>query len=176
MPNLVDNRLIVRGGAAGLAAFLGNHVRTTPWSDGVPELDFGSIIPLHVHHSPEEAIAVWGTKWNARDTVVLAASPHEVEVSFTTAWAIPEPVYRRLGQLHPYLSFLIEAIDPDLWAVEGCVRGEWAEFREAADFASLFARFYDADEDHDVASSSRLADSDANAADILIRTIERKYR
>lgn len=176
MPNLVDNRVVVRGCAADLAGFLGNHVRTTPWSSGAPELDFGSIIPVHASHSTDEAIAAWGTKWNARDTVILTAERHEVEVNFTTAWTMPEPVYRRLGQLYPRLSFVIEAIDPDLWAVEGWVEGGRAEFREAADFASIFARFYDAREDHDITTGSHVAGSDANAAEMLIRTIERRYR
>jgi hypothetical protein len=174
MPNLVDNRMVVRGQAADLARFLRQHLRPTAWWDGTVELDFGSIIPVAAICSPNALIAAWGTKWNARETVVLMRSSREVEVTFVTPWSLPEPVYRRLGQRHPRLTFLIEAIDPDLWAIEGRVEGDRADFREAPDFQSMFDRFYVAFGDDCTSTNGRIAGSDADG--ILIRTIERKYR
>lgn len=63
-------------------------------------------------------------------------------MNFVTLWALPEPIYRRLGRLYPQFSFSVEAIDPDCWAIEGRLHGHDAEFRESDDFDAMFDRFY----------------------------------
>lgn len=174
MPNLVDNRLVVRGKASDLTRFLGNHLRATARADGGPEFDFDSVIPVPAPHCFEARLAAWDTKWNASETVVRWDGNGEVEVNFVTPWAMPEPIYRRLGRLYPELSFHIEAIDPDSWAMEGRVDGDDAEFRECEDFDAVFERFFaiiveDADPGEAPQSTG------ASGSGIEFRIIERKY-
>jgi hypothetical protein len=50
----------------------------------------------------------WGTKWNAAYPEVDDASIASgyVEVSFETAWAAPVPVFRKMFEMFPLISFI----------------------------------------------------------------------
>lgn len=179
MPNFVDTRLEARGPASEIERLLATCFRMTDPHEGTVEFDFASIIPIAGYPYDAESVrqaschlltAAWGTKWNARETVVRRLGPQELEISFVTPWSMPEPVFRMLGRHYPQLSFRIEAIDPDCWAIEGKVEGPHAEFRECKDFDAVFNRFYSV---IDPTETPERAGS-APATEIAFRIIERK--
>lgn len=65
-------------------------------------------------------IANWGVKWGPSSTVILSDKPELLEFKFETPWSFPEPVFRRLGSIYPWLCFDIVATNPDL-GVDTCV-------------------------------------------------------
>lgn len=62
------------------------------------------------------ANANWGTKWNAWD-VKIDVVPNSVErtttvyIEFVTAWAPPEPIFMRLEEQYPNVTFSFVAVD-----------------------------------------------------------------
>lgn len=52
----------------------------------------------------------WGTKWNADEPYWEGDN----FVSFNTAWNTPTPVYQRLSELFPDVTFMVEYADEDL--------------------------------------------------------------
>jgi hypothetical protein len=57
------------------------------------------------------AIRNWGTKWNASDFKVITEEPGRYVCWFETAWSPPEPVYVKLAEMFPRLSFEISGGD-----------------------------------------------------------------
>jgi hypothetical protein len=66
----------------------------------------------------------WGTKWDANDEYV---SPELNEIddltrslsyTFSTAWSIPEPVFRAMVQQHPELHFHLHSTEEQGWGAE----------------------------------------------------------
>jgi hypothetical protein len=53
------------------------------------------------------SIANWGTKWNACHAEIVANCPAQghVEISFETAWDAPNPIFQRMFEIFPRLSF-----------------------------------------------------------------------
>jgi hypothetical protein len=183
MPNLVDNRLEAYGPATEIERFLATCFRMTDPGQRTAQFDFASIIPLDAdpvagvsgrQHPGDFLAAVWGTKSNAVETRVERRSQEAVEVHFVTPWDFPEPVYRALGPLFPALSFRVEAIDPDLWAVDGRVDGSKADFGPAPNFEAVFDRFYSVCDDDDEARKP-LGSGDFSLPALRLRIIERRY-
>jgi hypothetical protein len=56
----------------------------------------------------------WGTKWNAYDFAIIREEPGRYECRFETAWSPPEPVYIKLAETFPRLSFEISGGDDQL--------------------------------------------------------------
>jgi hypothetical protein len=53
------------------------------------------------------SIANWGTKWNAcRADIVSGGQPDSgyVRIEFETAWDAPEPIFRKLAEMFPFLD------------------------------------------------------------------------
>jgi hypothetical protein len=50
----------------------------------------------------------WGTKWNA-DEVVISDN----EITFNTAWNTPEPIFIKLSEMFPMVTFEVEFADED---------------------------------------------------------------
>jgi hypothetical protein len=59
----------------------------------------------------------WGTKWNARE-VNLEQDDNEAIYTFSTAWSIPEPVFRAMAEQHPTLSFTLGSEEEQGWGAE----------------------------------------------------------
>lgn len=56
-------------------------------------------------------IANWGTKWGAYSFSVVSDAPGALDLKFDTAWAFPEPIFRKLMELYPSLTFAIDCFD-----------------------------------------------------------------
>jgi len=54
------------------------------------------------------SIANWGTKWNAcrAELAEDCASEGYIEIRFDTAWAVPMPVFEKMFEMFPKLSFV----------------------------------------------------------------------
>jgi len=63
----------------------------------------------------------WGTKWNARD-VDLTQDENEAVYTFSTAWSIPEPVFRAMAEQHPTLTFTMGCEEEQGWGAEYSAR------------------------------------------------------
>jgi hypothetical protein len=78
----------------------------------------------------EWAIANWGTKWNSYSfKFIREVGPRdwgrtEIEFLFDTAWGPPEPVFVKLAEDNPKLSFTIVSFE-EQWGFAG--RGEFEE-------------------------------------------------
>ncbi|MGH9342554.1 MAG: hypothetical protein ACRD19_02150 [Terriglobia bacterium] len=55
------------------------------------------------------SIANWHTKWNAYDFHLVQLSP--LEFTFNTAWDFPAPVFRKIAEQFPALSFRCSCYD-----------------------------------------------------------------
>lgn len=64
----------------------------------------------------------WGTKWDARDVSLDTEEENEVVYSFSTAWSIPEPVFRAMAEQHPTLSFTFGCEEEQGWGAEYSAR------------------------------------------------------
>lgn len=64
-------------------------------------------------------IREWGTKWDACEqnfTDQMGAGM--LDYSFSTAWSIPEPVFRAMVEQHPELSFKFSSREEQGWGAE----------------------------------------------------------
>ena len=59
----------------------------------------------------------WGTKWNACDVYWSGDN----FVSFTTAWAVPEPIYQKLSEMFPDVQFSVSFANEDLSGENGTI-------------------------------------------------------
>lgn len=112
------------------------------------------------------SIAHWGTKWNGYDGRIDQEEDGLLKISFCTAWSPPTPVYVKIAETHPDVSFTVKAIDEGwnfaciLTAEEGCITESEVECsRENPDFVSLHVEIYgrepysDEDEEDDGAEA-----------------------
>jgi hypothetical protein len=76
----------------------------------------------------------WGTKWEAYDqdsTEHLDGENPSLSYSFTTAWSPPEPVFRKLGEQYPTLTFDIRSEEEQGWGLEYQIKdGEFSVLKE----------------------------------------------
>jgi hypothetical protein len=60
----------------------------------------------------EWSIDNWGTKWGAYDYAEVAAQVDGRFVfRFQTAWSFPEPIFRKLAEIYPTLTFAVISFD-----------------------------------------------------------------
>ena len=55
------------------------------------------------------ALKNWGTKWNAYNFAHISEDPYEF--IFDTAWTFPEPIFVKLAELYPELTFSCACFD-----------------------------------------------------------------
>ena len=67
------------------------------------------------------AIANWGTKWGAYSTSQLEQIDGGIRFSFDTAWSPPEPIFEKLAEEFPQLTFDIAYFDEG-WNFAGHIR------------------------------------------------------
>lgn len=55
----------------------------------------------------EWCIENWGTKWDAKNSVLMGDSEEEAMITFDTAWSPPLPVIKRLSEIFPEHHFVL---------------------------------------------------------------------
>lgn len=124
MTNRVINVLTVQGDQSLMNACFASICSTTEGGD-ICHIDFEKIIPLPPHifcgdlseanekrYGPNNCwrnwkVFNWGTKWNACDTL-----REDNVITFSTAWSMPDPIYRCLSAMYPGLEFGVRFGDP----------------------------------------------------------------
>jgi len=113
MPNWCDNELFIYGAPEEVAQ-LAVLVRSSDEN----AFCFNKVIPIpaDVNLKASEgwyawSIKHWGTKWNV-DNVVPMRSLDSVEYHFSTAWAPPIPVIKKLMEMFPDLYFRLRYVEP----------------------------------------------------------------
>lgn len=108
MPNWVSNTVTVRGPEPLLADFAARVAGTTDAGDHSP-FTFQRILPRPGEEDADWYVwntANWGTKWDAcHAELVDGTVDGERTYQFSTAWSYPEPVFVRLVELFPELTF-----------------------------------------------------------------------
>jgi hypothetical protein len=137
MPNWCYNNMKVTGAAEEIARFKQTCVVDS-------EFDFNTVIPMpaEVRDSGnrnargipdwvEWSCENWGTQWNACRSCIMEGEDGGLLCCFKTAWTPPEPVWRKLGELFPTLTFELEvsSLESD-FAGKGSIRGGHYEMRE----------------------------------------------
>ncbi|MDX6480316.1 MAG: hypothetical protein QOG85_826 [Gaiellaceae bacterium] len=90
------------------------------------------------------AVEKWGTKWGAYDYEERERGDGRYVFKFETAWSVPEPILRKLAELHETLTFDLVAFD------EGWNFGGVGQFNGRHDFrvekelatAEMYERVY----------------------------------
>jgi hypothetical protein len=67
--------------------------------------------------------ANWNTKWDANEVGLevsssINADTASVSINFSTAWSIPEPVFRAMTEQHPKLTFEFSCEEETGWGAE----------------------------------------------------------
>lgn len=61
----------------------------------------------------------WNTKWDANEVgLSLSTCETSLNLNFSTAWAIPEPVFRAMTEQHPTLEFSFSSEEETGWGAE----------------------------------------------------------
>lgn len=136
MPNWVYNNVSVIGKKKSLEEFRAKHFTSEEKDpvDGLQareEFDFETIIPMPenifrgsvgekereqygVNNWYDWSIENWGTKWNAgytefygKEEIVPWGDEYVLEFKFDTAWNLPIPIYKKLAEMYPHLSFRV---------------------------------------------------------------------
>lgn len=96
MPNWCQNRLTVSGGVAAKVAFADAHGEN---------LTFKTLCPLVGEWTHEQAMRLWGTKWDIDgfQTVPIADT-----MRFETAWCPPTKWLQAAAAAHPDLTFTLD--------------------------------------------------------------------
>jgi len=53
----------------------------------------------------------WGTKWSAYSGEILDESPEHLRLRFDTAWSPPTPIYAKLAEMFPEVTFTAQGVD-----------------------------------------------------------------
>jgi len=120
MPNMCENRLIVRGDAAEIERML-QFVK----SDRTP-FDFEKILPIPkrfrnrkritqklVNQEISWCVNRWGTKWGGLDAEIFRWEK-EIWIDFETAWSPSVPVTGKLAYKFPTLEIMHIYCEPDM--------------------------------------------------------------
>lgn len=81
------------------------------------------------------ACKYWGTKWDASGVCT-----DENGVSFTTAWAVAEPIVRRWSEMFPNTEFFVSYADEDIGNNCGTFTYSNGELTDHAEETAEFAR------------------------------------
>jgi hypothetical protein len=96
----------------------------------------------------------WGTKWDASDEYV---SPELNEIddltrslsyTFSTAWSIPEPVFRAMVEQHPELHFHLHSTEEQGWGAEFSGSGGSFGMDKEWGIPQSHADYVDSDQEH----------------------------
>ena len=99
-------------------------------------------------------ISNWGTKWDANDEY---ASPSLDEIdgltsslsyTFSTAWSIPEPVFRAMVEQHPELHFHLHSTEEQGWGAEFSGSGGSYGMDKEWNIPSSHKEYVDSDQEH----------------------------
>ena len=90
----------------------------------------------------EWSCANWGTKWDAYRYDEREVSPGRFVFKFETAWAPPEPIFDKLAELWPDLTFETESIDEGGGDYVGTFHGERRELKKVTDSDERYKRVY----------------------------------
>lgn len=126
MPNHVYSQMKVSGDAITIKEFAEKH-----FENGT--LSLGSFSPMpkeligksFVGEPPNQvlikkygvdnwydwAIKNWGTKWDAYDGDMDVVIDTEIISSFTTAWNLPIPIFKKIAEMYPNLKVEIRAVE-----------------------------------------------------------------
>ena len=136
MPNWTYNTITVTEGTCDLRKFISEHndfdfnlIIPEPKSKEQCIVDYGEEYidkgDSHLMHDETDKwfnwyswhCNFWGTKWNACH-VCMADDGSSVD--FDTAWAAPEPIFKRLSEMYPTCIFTTESEyeDGGYWACE----------------------------------------------------------
>ena len=77
----------------------------------------------------------WGTKWNSSD----AYWEDSKCVSFNTAWNAPTPIFKKLSELFPDVTFTVEYADEDVGSNCGIIKYDGKDFSEIEENTFEFA-------------------------------------
>ena len=81
-------------------------------------------------HPNDWAIEHWGTKWNASEFRVATDQANEFACAFATAWDPPDPVWEKMGEMFPTLTFELSGKEPNMaFAFEGSIRDGQMDFQ-----------------------------------------------
>ena len=83
-------------------------------------------------HPNDWATDHWGTKWDACDFYLSVDEPTCLECSFNTAWGPPEPVWKKMGEMFPMLTFELSGCELGMdFAFRGTIQDGQLEMRDA---------------------------------------------
>lgn len=78
------------------------------------ELDFEKIIATKTN-TCEEAVSLWGTKWNAYDVKLKSIGDWKLVYTFQTAWSYPAPIIKKLHEIFKGVEITFVAADDGRW-------------------------------------------------------------
>jgi len=86
----------------------------------------------------------WGTKWNSYDYDCTYANSTNMEFGFSTAWSTPQPIFNKLIEMYPSLTFDVMCFDEG-WSFAGVgafsSKGNTFQFVDAD--ADMYEQVYD---------------------------------
>lgn len=96
----------------------------------------------------EWSIANWGTKWDAYSGGIVNDDGDEIELTFDTAWSPPEPIFDKLKEMFPDLTFDICCFDEG-WNFAGrTVDGQFITCEATAeDYEAVYGYPYEQEEE-----------------------------
>jgi len=106
------------------------------------------------------SIAHWGTKWNATLTKEELCASGGYRFKFETAWAFPEPIFRKLEEMYPDLVFSCASFDEG-WCFAGLGdfgNGAGNRYRAVAPTDAMYETVYGEKPDHKKESVDPTAD------------------
>jgi hypothetical protein len=65
----------------------------------------------------------WNTKWDACDSDYTDTTGGSLNITYSTAWSIPEPVMRAMAEQHPELNFDFHCEEEQGWGAEFSASG-----------------------------------------------------
>lgn len=84
----------------------------------------------------------WGTKWNAYSYAERSREPGRFVFKFETAWSFPEPIFEKLAELFPALTFAVESIDEGGPEYAGCYSATEQRFAKLPESDERYIRVY----------------------------------
>jgi hypothetical protein len=148
MPNWVYNYVAITGKTEELKSFITKSTEPRPYEDGLsqdrlfsfwnfvapPEDKLDEYFGVHGWADGKQQGDTptnwynwnndnWNTKWDACDAYIAemdenADGTASVQISYNTAWSIPEPVMRAMVEQHPELRFTFSCEEEQGWGAD----------------------------------------------------------
>lgn len=167
MPNHVTHICTVTGSPADVARFVEKHIVPVPEKTDKRWFDFSTVIhrpavldeTISPHRQGHEqnrkafaetgftnwydwACEKWGTKWGAYDFEERTRGDDHYVFKFETAWSFPTPIFEKLHELYPELTFDLASYDEgDNFACVGQFGGR-NDFRHVDATDKMYERVY----------------------------------